>query len=305
MTIAVLIPCFNEEQTVGRVVEDIKKELPEAAVYVFDNNSDDRTAELAKEAGAIVRKEAKRGKGNVVRSMFRQVDADIYVMIDGDDTYPAGEIHKLIAPIQNEEADICIGDRLTDGSYEDENRRLFHTFGNSLVKRLINRLFDADMKDIMSGYRAFSRRFVKTAPIISDGFEIETEITLFALHNKLRIKQIPIGFRERPEGSLSKLNTLSDGFKVLLTIFRLYKDYRPFVFFSTAAMLLALAGIGVGIPVIVDFVETGLVPKFPSAILATGCMVLSAVSFSSGLILDTIVKHHRRMFEILYNQSSK
>ncbi len=305
MTIAVLIPCFNEEQTVGRVVEDIKKELPEAAVYVFDNNSDDRTAELAKEAGAIVRKEAKRGKGNVVRSMFRQVDADIYVMIDGDDTYPAGEIHKLIAPIQNEEADICIGDRLTDGSYEDENRRLFHTFGNSLVKRLINRLFDADMKDIMSGYRAFSRRFVKTAPIISDGFEIETEITLFALHNKLRISQIPIGFRERPEGSLSKLNTLSDGFKVLLTIFRLYKDYRPFVFFSTAAMLLALAGIGVGIPVIVDFVETGLVPKFPSAILATGCMVLSAVSFSSGLILDTIVKHHRRMFEILYNQSSK
>ena len=302
MTIAVLIPCYNEEQTIERVVNDIKKKLPNAAVYVYDNNSEDRTIELAQKAGAIIRQEPIQGKGNVVRSMFRHIDADIYVMIDGDDTYPVDEMHKLLQPIQNEEADICIGDRLTNGIYKNENTRLFHSFGNNLVKKLINRLFNADMKDIMSGYRAFSRRFVKTTPIISEGFEIETEITLFALHNKLRIQQIPISFRERPEGSHSKLNTLSDGIKVLLTIFKLYKDYKPFAFFLTITIFLALVGTGIGVPVIIDYVETGLVPKFPSAILATGCIILSAVSFSSGLILETIVKHHRQNFEIHFNQ---
>ncbi len=305
MTIAVLIPCYNEELTIEKVVQDFKRELPEADIYVFDNSSQDRTAEIAEKAGALVRKELTRGKGNVIRSMFRIIDADIYVMVDGDDTYPISDVRKLIQPVRDGDADMCIGDRITNGTYKDENKRAFHSFGNNLVKRLINRLFNADLKDIMSGYRVFSRRFVKNTPIISAGFEVETEMTLFALHNKLRIVEIPINFRDRPEGSESKVNTFSDGGKVLLTIFNLYKDFKPLAFFATVTIILALAGLVVGFPVIVDYINTGLVPKLPSAILATGCMILSAVAFSSGLILDTIVKHHRQSFEVHLKQVDK
>ncbi len=229
--VAVLIPCFNEELTVAKVVSDFRAVLPEAEIYVYDNNSTDRTYELAEKAGAIVRKEEHQGKGNVVRTMFREIDADAYILVDGDDTYPAEEVHVLLDPVLNEGVDMAIGDRLSNGTYYSENKRAFHEFGNNMVRDLINHLFHGNIHDIMTGYRVFSRRFAKCMPIQSDGFQIETEMSVFALISKLKIREVPITYRDRPEGSFSKLNTYKDGMRVLLTLFDLYKNYRPMYFF--------------------------------------------------------------------------
>lgn len=245
MKIAILIPCYNEEMTIGKVVKDFKAELPEADIYVYDNNSKDKTAEVAKEAGAIVRKEYNQGKGNVVRRAFREINADIFVMVDGDDTYPAKSIHELIEPIKQGKADMTIGDRLSNGTYKKENKRAFHEFGNMLVKSSINRLFRTKLKDIMTGYRAFNKIFVKNMPVLSGGFEIETEITLYALDKKFIIKEIPITYKDRPNGSRSKVNTISDGIKVVKKIISMYKDYRPRRFFFIIAFILIILGIAV------------------------------------------------------------
>ena len=298
MEIAVLIPCYNEEITIAKVINDFKKELPDAKIYVYDNNSTDNTYEIAKQNGAIVKKEYRQGKGNVIRSMFRDIDADIYVMVDGDDTYPAEFVHSLIEPIKNKEADMVIGDRLSNGSYETQNKRLFHNFGNNLVKNLINKLFNSSLNDILTGYRAFNKKFVKNFPILSEGFEIETEMSLHALDKKFLIKEISIDYRDRPEGSYSKLNTISDGIRVLKTIFWLFKDYKPLIFFSLMGSLFFLLSLIVGIPVILEFINTSYITKIPSAILAVGLMLISILSFFSGIILDTIVTQHRREYEL-------
>jgi glycosyltransferase involved in cell wall biosynthesis len=298
MQIAILIPCYNEEKTIAKVINDFKKELPDAKIYVYDNNSTDNTYEIAKQNGAIVKKEYRQGKGNVIRSMFRDIDADIYVMVDGDDTYPAEFVHSLIEPIKNKEADMVIGDRLSNGSYETQNKRLFHNFGNNLVKNLINKLFNSSLNDILTGYRAFNKKFVKNFPILSEGFEIETEMSLHALDKKFLIKEISIDYRDRPEGSYSKLNTFSDGIRVLKTIFWLFKDYKPLIFFSLMGSLFFLLSLIVGIPVILEFINTSYITKIPSAILAVGLMLISILSFFSGIILDTIVTQHRREYEL-------
>jgi glycosyltransferase involved in cell wall biosynthesis len=298
MNIAVLIPCYNEEVTIGKVVNDFKKELPESEVYVYDNNSTDNTYTIAKQNGATVKKEFRQGKGNVVRSMFREINADIYIMVDGDDTYPAEFVHMLIEPIKKGEADIVIGDRHSNGSYVKENKRLLHNFGNSLVKNLINRLFKADLKDILSGYRAFNKKFVKNFPVLTEGFEIETEMTLYALDKKFILKEIPIEYRDRPENSYSKLNTFSDGIRVLKTIFWVFKDYKPLLFFSLLSGVFFLLSLIVGFPVIYEFIKTLYVSKVPSAILAVGLMLISILLFFSGLILDTIVKINRENYEL-------
>ncbi|MCL6516334.1 glycosyltransferase family 2 protein [Alicyclobacillus sp.] len=303
MKIAILIPCYNEEPTIGKVVSDFRRELPEAEVYVYDNNSRDRTADVAAAAGAIVRREPRQGKGNVVRSMFRDVHADVYVMVDGDDTYPAEFVHQLIAPVMRKEADMVIGDRLSNGSYTKENKRPFHNFGNNLVRWLINTLFHSDLRDIMTGYRAFNRLFVKNMPVASEGFEIETEMTLHALDKKFRIVEIPIDYRDRPEGSFSKLNTLSDGMRVLRTVFWIFKDYKPLAFFCTAALVFFACGLAVGIPVITEFIATRMISKIPSAILAVGFMMLSSISVTCGFILDTIVRQHRDVYQLLLNKT--
>ena len=296
--IAVLIPCYNEELTIEKVVKDFKKELPDADIYVYDNNSKDKTAEIAKNAGAIVKHEYKQGKGNVVRSMFRDIDADIYVMVDGDDTYPAEFVHELIKPIRDGQADMTIGDRLSNGTYQEENKRKFHEFGNNLVKKGINMLFDTKLKDIMTGYRVFNKIFVKNMPVMTPKFEIETEMTLYALDKKYIIKEIPIIYRDRPEGSESKLNTVSDGIKVVKTIFNMFKDYKPFQFFGIIALILLVLGLIAGIPVIIEYVKTAYITKLPSAVLATGLIMLSAIIFQCGLILQTIVKQHKENYEL-------
>ena len=296
--IAVLIPCYNEEITIEKVIKDFKKELPEADIYVYDNNSKDKTSQIAKANGAIVRYERRQGKGNVVRSMFREIDADIYIMVDGDDTYPAEEVHKLIEPIKNGEADMVIGDRLTNGTYQNENKRHFHEFGNNLVKKSINKLFKTDLRDIMTGYRVFNKMFVKTMPVMSPKFEIETEMSLHALDKKFIIKEIPIVYRDRPEGSESKLDTIGDGFKVIKTIIKMFKDFKPRQFFWVIALIVALIGVIIGLPVIVEFTKTGYITKVPSAILATGVMTFSIVIAQCGVILDTVVKQHREKYEL-------
>lgn len=296
--IAVLIPCYNEELTIEKVIKDFKRELPDADIYVYNNNSKDKTEEIARKNGAIVVNEYKQGKGNVVRSQFRDIDADIYVMVDGDDTYPAEFIHKLIEPVKNGQADMAIGDRLSNGTYQKENKRPFHEFGNNLVKKAINILFDTDLKDIMTGYRVFNKRFVKNMPVLSQKFEIETEMSLYALDKKYIIKEIPIEYRDRPEGSSSKLNTVSDGIKVVKTIARMFKDYRPFKFFGIIALIFFALGLLVGIPVLVEFFKTTYITKVPSAILATGCMSLASVAFQCGIVLDTITRQHREDYEI-------
>ncbi len=296
--IAVLIPCYNEELTIEKVVKDFKKELPDADIYVYDNNSKDKTAEIAKNAGAIVKYEYRQGKGNVVRSMFRDIDADIYVMVDGDDTYPAEFVHELIKPIRDGQADMTIGDRLSNGTYQEENKRKFHEFGNNLVKKGINMLFDTKLKDIMTGYRVFNKIFVKNMPVMTPKFEIETEMTLYALDKKYIIKEIPIIYRDRPEGSESKLNTVSDGIKVVKTIFNMFKDYKPFQFFGIIALILLVLGLVAGIPVIIEYVKTAYITKLPSAVLATGLIMLSAIMFQCGLILQTIVKQHKENYEL-------
>lgn len=298
--IAVLIPCYNEELTVEKTVSDFKRVLPNADIYVYNNNSKDRTKELALKAGAIVKDEYRQGKGAVVRSMFRDIDADVYIMVDGDDTYPAEEVEGLITPVLEGKADMVIGDRLSS-TYYTENKRPFHNFGNSLVKGLINFLFKSDLNDIMTGYRSFSKKFVKCMPVMSDGFQIETEMTIFALTNNMQVVNIPITYRDRPEGSESKLNTYSDGFKVLLTLFNLFKDNRPFLFFGCLSLIIFILGLIVGVPVIDEFIKTSYITKVPSAVLAAALMINSFLMLSVGIVLDAIKNEKRYLFECHVN----
>lgn len=294
--IAVLIPCYNEEQTIGKVIDDWKNELPEATIYVYDNNSTDRTYEIATQKGAVVRKEPRQGKGNVIRSMFHQIDADCYIMIDGDDTYPAEYGRQMCEQVLSGEADMVVGDRLSS-TYFQENKRPFHNFGNSLVKQSINHLFHTNVQDIMTGYRAFSYRFVKTFPVLSKGFEIETEMTIHAVERNMIVKNVVIEYRDRPEGSESKLNTYSDGFRVLKTIFRLYKNNKPMRFFGILAFLLALIASGFFIPVFIEYLHTGLVMHFPTLIVSGFTAIGSLLSFFTGLLLSTLTEKDKQAFE--------
>ncbi len=298
MKTAVLIPCYNEELTIEKVIKDFKRELPDADIYVYDNNSKDKTAQIAKDSGAIVIHEYKQGKGNVIRSMFRDVDADIYIMVDGDDTYPAEEVHKLIEPIANGQADMAIGDRITNGTYKKENKRYFHEFGNNLVKKSINLAFKSDLKDIMTGYRVFNKLFVKTMPVLSPKFEIETEMSLHALDKRFIIKEIPIVYRDRPEGSISKLNTFSDGINVLKTIVKMFKDFKPRQFFWIISLIFIIVGLIIGIPVLLEYAKTRYITKVPSAILATGIMIFALIIAQCGVILDTVVKQHKENYQL-------
>lgn len=295
--IAVLIPCYNESASISKVVRDFKTVLPQADIYVYNNNSTDNTAELAAQAGAIVRNEYRQGKGNVVRSMFRDIEADCYVMVDGDDTYPAEDCLPMIREILDGKADMVIGDRLST-SYFTENKRPFHNFGNKLVRGLINRLFDSNVRDIMTGYRAFNREFIECFPVLSKGFEIETEMTIHALNRNFLIKEIPISYRDRCEGSVSKLNTVSDGIKVLKTVLRLYKDYKPLSFFGLLAALFLFITVLLAIPVTADYLQSGQVPRFPTLIVGCILGICSLQLFSIGLILDSIVKHNKETFEL-------
>ncbi len=300
--IAVLVPCYNEELTVEKVVNDFKHELPEADIYVYDNNSKDKTVELAIKAGALIGKETRQGKGNVVRTMFKDIEADVYVLVDGDDTYPADEVHKLIDPVINNRVDMVIGDRLSNGTYTQENKRGFHNFGNNLVKGLINKLFKSNIKDIMTGYRVFSRRLVKNMPVMSAGFQIETEMTIFSLVHRMKIEEVAILYRDRPEGSESKLNTVQDGMKVLLTLFNLFKNYRPMLFFTMVSIVFMILGLIIGAPVIMEFALTNYVSKVPSAILAAGLFIIAFVVFLIGVILDAIKNQTCFQFEVMLNQ---
>lgn len=298
--IAVLIPCYNESKTIAKVVKDYKEALPEADIYVYDNNSVDETDKIAKEAGAIVRYERRQGKGNVIRSMFHQIDADCYLMIDGDDTYPAENARQMCDEVLSGGADMVIGDRLSS-TYFEENKRPFHNIGNVTVRYLINKLFHSNVRDIMTGYRAFSRDFVKMFPVLSKGFEIETEMTIHALDKNMLLKEIPVTYRDRPAGSVSKLNTYSDGMKVIFTIFRLFRDYKPLLFFSCiSVVLLAVAAI-LFVPVFYEYLQTGLVPRYPTLIVSGFIVLLAMLLWSCGLILEVLVKKHRQMFEILRN----
>ncbi len=297
-TIAALVPCYNEAVTIAKVCDDFKKFLPEATVYVYDNNSSDNTAEIAREHGAVVKLEPRQGKGNVVRQMLRDINADCYVMVDGDDTYPIEQVRDVIAPILNDEADHVVGDRLSNGTYAAENKRAGHGFGNDLVRWLIKVLYGFEYMDVMTGYRAFNREFAKTLPVLSPGFEIETELSIHAVDKNWRIAQVPIDYRDRPEGSESKLDTVSDGVKVLRMIFSLFKDYKPLGFFSLIALVFFVIGLCFGIPVIAEFASTGLVPKLPTAIVAVAFCGLAALMLVCGLILDTVVKGHRRDWEL-------
>ncbi len=296
MKTAVLIPCYNEAKTIGRVVVDFKEKMPHADIYVYDNNSTDNTAELAEQAGAIVRYEHKQGKGNVVRTMFREVDADCYVMVDGDDTYPADFGPRLEQLVLSGKADMAVGDRLSS-TYFTENKRPFHNFGNVLVRRMINFLFRAKLNDIMTGARAFSKDFVKSFPVISKGFEIETEMTIFALDNNFAIKEVPIAYQDRPQGSESKLNTYSDGLKVLKTIVNLFKDTKPLAFFSILSLILLLISFGFFLPILIQFVQTGIVDKFPTLIVISALTVIALLNFFCGVILSVLKKQHRQNFE--------
>ena len=295
-----LIPCYNEEKTIAKVVKDARAALPEAVIYVYNNNSSDRTAELAAEAGALVRNEYMQGKGNVIRRMFREVEAECYVMVDGDDTYPMEYAAEMVDKVLNHNADMVVGDRLSS-TYFTENKRPFHNMGNSLVRGSINRLFGCDIKDIMTGYRAFSYGFVKTFPVLSKGFEIEAEMAIHAVSNNMQIENVVVDYRDRPEGSESKLNTYADGLKVLGTIGKLYKDYKPLGFFTLLAVLLAAVSIVFFIPVLVDFIKTGMVDKFPTLFVCGFVMLAAIQSFFSGLILSNMALKNRRDFEFRLN----
>ena len=295
---AVLIPCYNEAQTIAKVVGDFRTALPEAAIYVYDNNSSDGTAELAAAAGAIVRREPRQGKGNVVRSMFRDIDAGYYLMVDGDDTYPAEAAIELLAPIASGEADMTVGDRISNGSYEAENGRRFHGFGNSLVRWLIRILYGYSFDDVMTGYRAFSRAFVKTMPVMSEGFQIETEISVWAVDHRWRVVDVPIDYRDRPEGSESKLSTYADGMLVLAAIASLFRDYRPMAFFGWVSLILFVLGMIAGIPVVVEYFDTSYVTKLPSAVLAVALVICAVLSFAVGTILDSVARANRRRWEL-------
>ena len=294
--IAVLIPCYNEEQTIGKVVKDFKNVLPEAVVYVYDNNSSDRSAEIAQDAGAVVRHEYHQGKGNVIRRMFREVDAEAYIMADADDTYPAEDAPEMIRLVLEKNADMVVGDRLS-GTYAEQNKRPFHNFGNTLVRNFINWLFHSDIKDIMTGYRAFGYRFVKTYAVTSGGFEIETEMTIHAVDRNLQVENVVVAYRDRPEGSESKLNTFSDGLKVLGTIVKLYRNYRPMGFFGMIALILAILSTAFFIPVWFEFLATGKVARFPTLIVCGIVMVIALLVFTSGMILATLRDQNKRDFE--------
>jgi len=296
-SIAVLIPCYNEEKTIKKVVADFKEALPEASIYVYDNNSTDRTVEIAEETGAIVCHEYQQGKGNVIRSMFRQIEADCYLMIDGDDTYPAKHAREMVNPVLEKEADMVMGDRLSS-TYFEENKRPFHNFGNKLVRSLINFIWNSNIKDIMTGYRAFSKPFVKLFPVMSGGFEIETEMTIHALDKRFSLKEIKIDYRDRPEGSFSKLNTHKDGTKVLKTIFSLFKEYSPLKFFGWTALLLLIIAVVLLVPIFVTYIETGLVPRFPTLIVSCFLILASMLSLFTGLILDSMTRSERRSYEL-------
>lgn len=295
--IAVLIPCYNESKTIAKVVTDFKTELPEADIYVYDNNSTDNTAELAKNAGAIVRHEYMQGKGNVIRRMFREINADCYLMIDGDDTYSPKQAREMCNIILEKKAEMVVGDRLSS-TYFSENKRLFHNFGNVLVRLLVNVIFNNNVRDIMTGYRAFSKTFVKSFPVISGGFEIETEITIHALDKKMKIENVLIDYRDRPEGSVSKLHTISDGIKVIFTIASLFKQYRPFLFFSILSIISLITGVGFFIPPLFGYLNTGLVEKFPSLIAASFFGIIAIQLFIGGLILESIARKDRQAFEL-------
>lgn len=299
-TIAVLIPCYNESQTIAKVVKDYREALPEAVIYVYDNNSTDHTDEAAREAGAIVRYEYRQGKGNVIRSMFRNIDAECYLMIDGDDTYPAENARSMVNHILSGRADMVIGDRLSS-TYFTENKRPFHNTGNRLVRGLINTIFTSDIKDIMTGYRAFNYEFVKSFPILSKGFEIETEMSIHALDKNFKLLEVPVTYRDRPAGSVSKLNTYKDGFRVLKTIARLFRDYKPFAFFGWLGLLCFIIATIFFVPVLQAYFSTGLVAKFPTLIVCSGIYVVSFLLWMSGLILDVIAKKHRQLFELYLN----
>ena len=302
--IAVLIPCYNEEKTIGKVVADFRNALPEAVIYVYDNNSTDKTAEIAQKAGAVVRQEYQQGKGNVIRRMFREIDAECYLMADGDDTYPAEDARKLTDSVLLRRTDMAIGDRLSS-TYFSENKRQFHNFGNSIVRRSINFFFHSDIKDIMTGYRAFSFQFVKTFPVLSKGFEIETEMSIHAIDKNLQTENIVISYRDRPEGSESKLNTYSDGMKVLFTIARLYKNYKPMPFFGMISLILFVISLIFFIPVFSEYLATGLVARFPTLIVCGFTMTASLLSFFSGMILSCIVQKNRQDFELALHQCSE
>lgn len=302
--IAVLIPCYNESATVEKVVKDYKKALPEADIYVYDNNSTDKTDEIARNAGAIVRYEYRQGKGNVIRTMFKEIDADCYLMIDGDDTYPAENAREMCELVLNKKVDMVIGDRLTS-TYFEENKRPFHNFGNVLVRALINGLFKSNVHDIMTGYRAFSYDFVKTFPVLSKGFEIETEMTIHALDKNFLLEEIPVDYRDRPEGSVSKLNTYSDGIKVLGTIARLFKEYKPMIFFGIISLIFLIISLVFGIPVFNEYFKTKLVPRFPTLIFSGFMLIVSLLSFICGVILEVIVKKNRQLFELVLIRTNK
>ncbi len=299
--IAVLIPCYNEEKTIGKVVADVRGALPEATVYVYDNNSTDRTAELAWEAGAVIRQEYAQGKGNVIRRMFREIDAQCYLMVDGDDTYPLDCAREMVDRVLERHADMVVGDRLSS-TYFTENKRPFHNFGNSLMRTSINSLFRADIKDIMTGYRAFSYEFVKTFPVFSQGFEIETEMTIHAVNYNMQVENVVVEYRDRPEGSVSKLNTFRDGIKVIHKMMQLYKNHKPFKFFSLIGILFVMVAVVMFAPILLEYLETGLVPRFPTLIVC-GFLVMAAIqAFFSGMVLDVQVAKDRRDFEYRLNK---
>ena len=301
--IAVLIPCYNEELTIAKVVNDFKNVLPEAVIYVYDNNSTDNSVSLATAAGAIVRHEYRQGKGNVIRRMFREIDAEAYIMVDADDTYPAENAGAMVNLVLDRHADMVIGDRLSS-TYEAENKRRFHNFGNNLVRSSINQLFHTSIRDIMTGYRAFSYEFVKTFPVLSSGFEIETEMTIHAIDRKMQIETVVVDYRDRPEGSESKLNTIPDGIKVLRTIVKLYRSYRPLRFFGIIAAILAALSVLFFIPVWMDYMRTGLVARFPTLIVCGIVMVVALLMFVAGVILSTLRQKDRRDFEFKLVQAA-
>lgn len=299
--IAVLIPCYNEEKTIEKVVTDVREALPEAAVYVYDNNSTDRTAELARGAGAIIRQEYAQGKGNVIRRMFREIDAQCYLMVDGDDTYPLDCAREIVDRVLERHADMVVGDRLSS-TYFTENKRPFHNFGNSLMRTCINSLFRADIKDIMTGYRAFSYEFVKTFPVFSKGFEIETEMTIHAVNYNMQVENVVVEYRDRPEGSVSKLNTFRDGMRVIRKMMQLYKNYKPLKCFGMIALLFVAAAVILFAPILLEYLDTGLVPRFPTLIVC-GFLVMAAIqAFFSGMVLDVQVAKDRRDFEYRLNK---
>ena len=298
-SVVVVIPCFNEAITIGKVCDDFRRELPDAEIYVYDNNSSDQTAAIAAAHGAILRSESRQGKGYAMRQAFREFESAILVMVDGDDTYPAEAVHELLAPVLSGDADLVLGDRLTNQSYASENKRYFHSFGNDLVRWMIKRLYGTQINDAMTGYRVMTEPFVKCFPMLSNGFEIEVEMDIEAIDKHWRVREIPVEYRDRPEGSFSKLSTVKDGAKVLRTILGLFKNYKPLTVFSLFAIVAFVLGLLLGIPVVIDYLHTGLVGKFPTAILAVGLCLTGLLALTCGLILDTIVRANQKQYELV------